>query len=137
MDVNRQVYEAIPTELDADLADVISAMQRGEMTADEALEELVARRSSGRGPAAVAAKVADILDERRGRAPALPPAEGESTEPTVEATPAASPAPQTERPITAAEGLRMLEELRASRKPSPEELASQVADILERRRQYR
>ena len=131
MDENRQVYEAIPTELDADLADVISAMQRGEMTADEALEELVARRSSGRGPAAVAAKVADLLDERRGRAPA------ESTDPTVEATPAESPAPQAERPITAAEGLRMLEELRASRKPSPEELASQVADILERRRQYR
>lgn len=135
MDVNRQVYAAIPTELDADLADVISAMQRGEMTADEALEELVARRSSGRGPAAVAAKVADILDERRGRAPALPPAE--STDPTVEATPAESPAPQAERPITAAEGLRMLEELRASRKPSPEQLASQVADILERRRQHR
>ena len=125
---------ATPDDLDPDLAEVTAAMRRGEMTAEEALEELVARRSSDRGPAALAAQVADVLDERRGRAPAPARAEGEPTQqpPPVEPPPAAA-----DRPITVEEGMQLLEELRASRKPSPEQLASQVADILERRRQHR
>jgi len=129
---------ATPDDLDPDLTEVTAAMRRGEMTAEEALEELVARRSSDRGPAALAAQVADILDERRGRAPAPARAEGEPqqsggpTPPPVEPPPAAA-----DRPITAEEGMQLLEELRASRTPSPEQLASQVADILERRRQHR
>ncbi|MEQ9079960.1 MAG: ATP-dependent Clp protease proteolytic subunit, partial [Sandaracinaceae bacterium] len=91
-------------------------------------------------PEQLAAQVADILDERRGRAPAPARAEREQQPPQSAGPtppPAEPPPAVADRPITAEEGLQLLEELRASRKPSPEELASQVADILERRRQYR
>ncbi|MEC7526342.1 MAG: hypothetical protein VYE22_41060 [Myxococcota bacterium] len=133
----KQQHSATLDDLDPDLAEVTAAMRRGEMTAEEALEELVARRSSDRGPAALAAQVADILDERRGHAPTPARAEREPTEPRPRSAGPTPPPAAADRPITAEEGLQLLEELRASRTPSPEQLASQVADILERRRQHR